>query len=129
MTSANIARELLDGWQLGNLMASDCPSRRVLSALTSRWGFLVTLALATGPHRFSEVRRRVGGVSERMLSQALKDLEADGFVLRVAYDVVPPHVVYSLTPLGEEAAAHLTALAAWIEGNLPSILKARPKAA
>lgn len=129
MTSAKIARDLLDGWQRGNVMAADCPSRRILSDLTSRWGFLVMIALSTGPHRFSELRRRVGGVSERMLSQALKDLEAHGFVLRVAYEVVPPHVVYSLTPLGEEAAVHVTALAAWIEGKLPEILKARPEAA
>ncbi len=129
MTSAEIAEGLLDGWQRGNVMAADCPSRRVLRDLTSRWGFLVMLALATGPHRFSELRRRVGGVSERMLSQTLQELESDGFVLRTAYEVVPPHVVYSLTPLGEEAATHLAALAAWIENSLPDILRAGRKAA
>jgi DNA-binding HxlR family transcriptional regulator len=129
MTSAEIAKGLLDGWQRGNVMAADCPSRHVLRDLTSRWGVLVMLALATGRHRFSELRRRVNGVSERMLSQTLQELEADGFVLRVAHNVVPPHVDYSLTPLGEEAAVHLTALAAWIEGNLPGIVKARSEAA
>jgi DNA-binding HxlR family transcriptional regulator len=94
----------------------------VLQHLTNRWGTLVMVALATGPHRFAELRRKVGGVSERMLSQTLKDLEADGFVLRTAHRVVPPHVDYELTPLGQQAARHVVALASWIEGALPEIL-------
>ncbi len=117
-----IAQDLLNGWNLGNVMAADCPSRAILSHLTNRWGTLVMVALATGPHRFAELRRRVGGVSERMLSQTLKDLEADGFVLRTAHQVVPPHVDYELTPLGREAARHVVALVGWIEGALPEIL-------
>ena len=116
------AQALLDGWQLGNVLAADCPSRIILNHLTNRWGALVMVALATGPHRFAELRRKVGGVSERMLSQTLKDLEADGFVLRTAHRVVPPHVDYELTPLGQQAARHVVALASWIEGALPEIL-------
>ena len=116
------AQALLDHWQLGNVLAADCPSRPVLQHLTNRWGTLVMVALATGPHRFAELRRKVGGVSERMLSQTLKDLEADGFVLRTAHRVVPPHVDYELTPLGQQAARHVVALASWIEGALPEIL-------
>ncbi len=116
------AKLLLARWQSGNVLAPDCPSRPILEHLTSRWGTLVMVALATGPHRFSELRRRVGGVSERMLSQTLKDLEADGFVLRTAHPVVPPHVDYALTDLGEEAAKHVVALASWIESALPEIL-------
>jgi DNA-binding HxlR family transcriptional regulator len=116
------AQKLLDGWHLGNVLAADCPSRGVLNHLTNRWGTLVMVALATGPHRFAELRRKVGGVSERMLSQTLKDLEADGFVLRTAHPVVPPHVYYELTPLGQEAAVHVVALASWIEGALPGIM-------
>lgn len=116
------AQALLDQWQLGNVMAVDCPSRGILNHLTNRWGTLVMVALATGPHRFAELRRKVGGVSERMLSQTLKDLEADGFVLRTAHPVVPPHVDYELTPLGREAATHVVALVSWIEGALPEIL-------
>jgi DNA-binding HxlR family transcriptional regulator len=117
-----VAKGLLDGWQLGNVLAADCPSRVILSHLTNRWGTLVIVALATGPHRFAELRRRVGGVSERMLSQTLKDLEADGFVLRTAHQVVPPHVDYELTPLGVQAASHVVALVGWIEGALPEIM-------
>lgn len=124
-----VAQGLLEGWQRGNVMAADCPSRGILSHLTNRWGTLVMVALATGPHRFAELRRKVGGVSERMLSQTLKDLEADGFVLRTAHRVVPPHVDYELTPLGVEASAHVVALVGWIEGALPRILAGQGKMA
>jgi DNA-binding HxlR family transcriptional regulator len=121
MTDRN-AQALLDHWQLGNVLAADCPSRPILQHLTNRWGTLVMVALATGPHRFAELRRKVGGVSERMLSQTLKDLEADGFVRRTAHQVVPPHVDYELTPLGRQAAGHVVALTGWIEAALPEIL-------
>jgi DNA-binding HxlR family transcriptional regulator len=72
-------------------------------------------------HRFSELRRTIGGVSERMLAQTLQQLEGDGMVSRVAYQVVPPHVEYSLTPLGREAAEKVRVLADWIELSLPRI--------
>lgn len=121
MTDRN-AQALLDHWQLGNVLAADCPSRPIMQHLTNRWGTLVMVALATGPHRFAELRRKVGGVSERMLSQTLKDLEADGFVRRTAHQVVPPHVDYELTPLGRQAAGHVVALTGWIERALPEIL-------
>jgi DNA-binding HxlR family transcriptional regulator len=116
------AQALLEGWQLGNVLAADCPSRVILNHMTNRWGTLVMVVLATGPHRFAQVRRKVGGVSERMLSQTLKDLEADGFVLRTAHPVVPPHVEYELTALGHQAAGHVVALVGWIEGALPEIM-------
>ena len=116
--------------QLGaNVLAAECPSRQVLSHLTSRWGTLVMLVLLTGTHRFSALRRRIGGVSERMLAQTLQQLESDGFVHRQVYDVVPPHVEYSLTPLGREAGAHLAALTGWIEDALPRILARQPEPA
>jgi DNA-binding HxlR family transcriptional regulator len=124
-----VAQGLLDGWQRGNVLAADCPSRVILSHLTNRWGVLVMVALATGPHRFAGLRRKVGGVSERMLSQTLKDLEADGFVLRTAHQVVPPHVDYELTPLGVAAAGHVVALVDWIEGALPEIMAGKVRAA
>lgn len=122
MTTADDAQRLFQRWGKGNVLAPNCPSRPILQHLTSRWGTLVMVALATGPHRFAELRRKVGGVSERMLSQTLKDLEADGFVLRTAHPVVPPHVDYELTELGHEAAARVVALVGWIEGALPRIM-------
>lgn len=111
--------------QRGELFAVECPSRDVLKHVTSRWGVLVLVALLAGTHRFSDLRRKVGGVSEKMLAQTLQWLEGDGFVLRTAYPVVPPHVEYSLTPLGMEVGQRVEALADWIEGNLPAVMAAR----
>jgi DNA-binding HxlR family transcriptional regulator len=111
--------------QRGNLFAEQCPSREVLNHVTSRWGVLVLVALLDGTFRFSELRRKIGGVSEKMLAQTLQWLEGDGFVLRRSYPVVPPHVEYSLTPLGQEVGRHVQGLADWIEVQLPAILLAR----
>jgi DNA-binding HxlR family transcriptional regulator len=106
----------------GNLFAQDCPSREVLRHVTSRWGVLVLIALKGGTHRFSDLRRKVAGVSEKMLAQTLQWLEADRLVLRVSYPVVPPHVEYSLTPLGQDVALKVEDLADWIEANLSQVL-------
>ena len=119
-----IAHQFMERFDLqANVMVAECPSRQILGHLTSRWGVLVMIALMTGTHRIAALRRRIGGVSERMLAQTLQQLEADGFVLRRAFDVVPPHVEYSLTPLGQEAGAHLAPLVGWIETALPRILR------
>lgn len=111
--------------QRGNLLAEACPSREVLKHVTSRWGVLVLIVLESKMHRFSELRRAIGGVSERMLAQTLQWLESDGLVDRVALEVVPPHVEYSLTPLGRQAAEKVRGLADWIELNLSQILATR----
>lgn len=116
---------LLEQMQRGQLLAAACPSREVLKHVTSRWGVLVLMVLATRVHRFSELRRAIGGVSERMLAQTLQWLEGDGLVDRIAFEVVPPHVEYRLTPLGREAAERVQGLADWIETSLPRILQAQ----
>lgn len=116
---------LLNRMQRGELLVEACPSREVLKHVTSRWGVLVLLVLETRVHRFSELRRAIGGVSERMLAQTLQWLEADGLVDRIAFDVVPPHVEYHLTSLGREAAEKVRGLADWIEDSLPQILQAQ----
>ena len=108
-----------------NVLHPLCPSRQVLGMLTSRWGALILVALAGRTLRFSQLRRELGDVSERMLAQTLQGLEAHGMVRRVAHDVVPPHVDYSLTEIGEEAAALVRQLARWVEGRLPEILGGR----
>ncbi|RYD89548.1 MAG: transcriptional regulator [Sphingomonadales bacterium] len=102
----------------GNVFAPACPSREIMKHITSSWGVLVLIALQDGTLRFSELRRKVAGVSERMLAQTLQWLETDGLVERRAFKVVPPHVEYELTPMGVEAASHVAALADWIEENL-----------
>ena len=112
----------------GDLFAADCPSREVLRHVTSRWGVLVLIALQGGTHRFSDLRRKVAGVSEKMLAQTLDALAYDGLVLRIAQQVVPPHVEYSLTPLGREAATRLEVLVDWIEDNFPQIRAAQEAA-
>lgn len=111
----------------GELFSVECPSREILKHVTSRWGVLVLVALMEGTHRFSELRRKVGGVSEKMLAQTLHHLEQDGFVSRVSLPVVPPHVEYTLTPLGEQVGKQVGSLADWIETNLPKIMKAQLK--
>jgi DNA-binding HxlR family transcriptional regulator len=107
------------------VFAAECPSRSVLDHLTSRWGVLVLAALAEEMHRFSALRRRIGGVSEKMLAQTLTTLEHDGFVIRTAYPEVPPRVEYRLTPLGQEAATHVRALATFAEQNVARVERAR----
>ena len=100
-----------------------CGSRVLLDHVMSKWGVLVLLALSEGePLRWSELRRRAEGVSEKMLAQTLQWLEHDGFVLRVSHPVVPPHVEYSLTPMGTEVARQVEGLVDWIEGNLHRIM-------
>ena len=96
MTRSTLSEQLRDG----NLFAEECPSRDVLKHVTSRWGVLILVALRDGTHRFSDLRRKMGGV-------------------------VPPHVEYSLTPLGVEVSEKVAALADWIEVNLPQVLANR----
>jgi len=110
-----------------DVYAATCPSRVVLDHVTSRWGVLVLIALREEMHRFSALRRKIGGVSEKMLAQTLATLEADGFVKRTAYPEVPPRVEYRLTPLGQEVAERVGGLVDWIEGSLPRVLKARAR--
>ncbi|HDP8881935.1 winged helix-turn-helix transcriptional regulator [Citrobacter sp. ku-bf4] len=125
MSASTLSQQLRDG----NLFAEQCPSREVLKHVTSRWGVLILVALRDGTHRFSDLRRKMGGVSEKMLAQSLQALELDGFINRVSYPVVPPHVEYSLTPLGEQVSDKVAALADWIELNLPQVLAQREERA
>ncbi|WP_033570286.1 winged helix-turn-helix transcriptional regulator [Dickeya undicola] len=111
----------IEKFQRGDVLAAACPSRGVLQHITSRWGILILIVLESKTLRFSELRRLINGVSERMLAQTLQCLEGDGLINRVAYDVVPPHVEYSLTPLGKEAAEKVRVLVDWIEGSMPRI--------
>lgn len=106
----------------GNVLASACPSRQVLKNLTSRWGVLVMIALSDKQLRFSELRRTIDGVSEKMLAQTLQNLEYNGMIERHDFQTVPPHVEYSLSPLGVEAATKVRDLADWIETNMQRII-------
>lgn len=102
-----------------------CPYRLVLEHVTSRWGVLVLIVLLERPYRFSELRRAIGRVSEKMLTQTLQTLERDGLVHRDARPVIPPRVDYSLTDLGREAAEQVKTLASWTEERMDAVLEAR----
>lgn len=113
----------------GNLFSESCPSREVLKHVTSRWGVLLLVALGDGAQRFGELRRRVGGISEKMLAQTLVWLEQDGFVQRIVHSAAPPRVEYRLTPLGEEISGKMGELTDWIEANLGAMLAAQHRMA
>ena len=99
-----------------------CPTRVVLTHVTSRWGVLVLLALEPGGMRWGELRRTIEGISEKMLASTLRTLEQDGIVNRVAQPTIPPRVDYSLTDSGAELAARLLPLMDWIVEHADAIV-------
>jgi len=120
-TATKTALRDLPGFTDG-VLAAQCPSRIVLDHVTSKWGVLILLALGTGTMRWSELRRCVEGVSEKMLAQTLRTLESDGLVRRVARPVVPPHVEYNLTDRGRDLHGRLQPLMEWIAGHADEIV-------
>ncbi|WP_078629189.1 winged helix-turn-helix transcriptional regulator [Streptomyces sp. 142MFCol3.1] len=110
-----------------NVFARSCPSRGTLEHVTGRWGSLTLGALHDGTFRFNELRRRVDGVSEKMLSQTLHALERDGLVHREAQPTNPPRVDYRLTPLGREVSERLLTLIDFVEGHMDDVLEARER--
>lgn len=120
-TSGGLRRQFPDG-----VFPADCPSRTVLEHVSSKWGALVLLVLSEGePVRWSELRRRADGVSEKMLAQTLRMLADDGLVHREARPVVPPYVEYSLTERGRQLAELFVPLMAWIADNAEEIVTGR----
>lgn len=105
-----------------------CPSRTVLDHVSSKWGVLILVALAEGPQRWSELRRRAEGISEKMLAQTLKTLEGDGLVHRDVQQIIPPRVDYSLTGRGCDLVALLKPLVAWIAEHAAEIVDGQPAA-
>lgn len=124
MTTAGdeLRRHLAARSARGDLYAPECPSRSVLDHVTSRWGVLVLVLLLDRPYRFSELAGAIGGVSDKMLSQTLKLLVADGLVRRTVNDEGPVRVTYAVTDSGGEAASRLAELVDWIEANTSRIV-------
>ncbi|MET7646587.1 helix-turn-helix domain-containing protein [Streptomyces sp. NPDC005426] len=108
-----------------DVFSKQCPSRGTLEHVTGRWGSLTLGALYEGSLRFNALRRRVDGVSEKMLSQTLHALERDGLVHREAQPTNPPRVDYELTPLGRQVAGQLLGLIQLVEGRMSEVLAAR----
>ena len=102
-----------------------CPSHAVIDHLADKWAVLIIGRLANGTMRFAELRRAVDGISQKMLTVTLRDLERDGLVSRKLYASVPPKVEYSLTPLGASLSDKAAELCHWAEANMEQILRAR----
>lgn len=109
-------------YRTSDVFHSDCPARRVLDHVTSRWGVWVLMALRDGDLRFSELRDRIEGVSEKMLSQTLRTLVRDGLLWRAVEPTTPPRVTYGLTPLGRGTSDPLAAMFGWIRDHAADIV-------
>lgn len=105
----------------------NCPTRIVLDRIADKWTVLVIGSLEARKKRFGELRREVGGVSQKVLTQTLRGLERDGLITRKVYASVPPKVEYSLTLLGQNLAHTLHAIRNWSENNIEDVLKARKR--
>ena len=101
----------------------DCPSQKVLDRVADRWSALLICKLGEGTKRNGELMRTIGGISQKMLTQTLRNLERDGLVLRTIFPTVPPKVEYALTPLGTTLIEPLTAICHWTESHLPELKK------
>ena len=111
----------------GIAYSKDCPSRTVVDVLANKWVLYVLGVLGQNdrPLRFTELRRRVEGVTQKSLTQALRNLERDGLVSRTVFPTIPPRVEYALTDLGREAGALTTAIADWSKANADRVHTAR----
>ncbi|MCJ2023846.1 winged helix-turn-helix transcriptional regulator [Methylobacterium sp. J-067] len=110
-----------------NPYAATCPTRLVLDRVADKWAVLVLGLLGEGPVRFNQLRRTIEGLSQKMLSQTLKNLERDGLVHRKAIPTVPVTVEYSITPLGQTLSATVDALRVWAESHIEDVLAAQAR--
>ncbi|MBZ0296785.1 MAG: helix-turn-helix transcriptional regulator [Anaerolineae bacterium] len=112
---------------LADMYAAACPTRQILDRIGDKWTALVIGLLEDEPKRFSELQRSIGGISQKMLTQTLRNLERDGLVNRKVYPEVPPRVEYTLTPLGETLCTPLTAIRAWAETHIDEVVDAQTR--
>jgi DNA-binding HxlR family transcriptional regulator len=108
-----------------DVFARNCASRDLLADVAGKWSVLALLALDEGGYRFNALRRRVEGVSEKMLAQTLHTLERDGLVAREVVTAIPPRVEYALTPLGARVAGQVRGLVGLLEDAVPTVVEAR----
>lgn len=110
---------------MANVLSKNCPSQQVLNLITSKWSVLVLYALRGGKLRYSELEHIVEGISQKMLTQTLRELERNGLVKRTVYPVVPPHTEYELTTLGTSLEAIVYELGGWAQRHMDVVLDAR----
>lgn len=108
-----------------NVLNQDCESRQALERIADKWTCLIVYALLDGPRRHGELKRMIEGISQKMLTQTLRSMEADGLVKRTVIDVIPPHVEYGLTPLGQTLSGPLVAICQWAMDHLHEMQAAR----
>jgi DNA-binding HxlR family transcriptional regulator len=106
-------------------LSERCPIRGVLDKLGDKWSMLVILELSAGEHRFSELRRQIPDISQKMLTQTLRILQRDGLVARAVHPTVPPAVSYRLTDMGQSLLTPFGALVAWADEHHPAVISAR----
>lgn len=111
-----------------DVYSAECPTRQVLNHIAGKWTILIVDALIDGTMRYTDLARRVQGVSQKMLTQTLRQLEADGFLTRTVHPTIPPRVDYDLTELGRSLAGPIAALREWTEAHINEIEKARQRA-
>lgn len=110
-----------------DVYAKNCPTRLLLDHIADKWASLILWRLADGPVRFNELRRKIEGISTKVLSQALKELERDGLVSRAVFATVPVTVEYSITPLGATLGRKIAAISQWAEENIEAVLEAQQR--
>jgi DNA-binding HxlR family transcriptional regulator len=108
-----------------NVLNQDCESRQALDRIADKWTCLIVYALLDGPRRHGELKRMIEGISQKMLTQTLRSMEADGLVTRTVIDIIPPHVEYGLTPLGQTLSVPLVAICQWAMDHLAEMQSAR----
>jgi DNA-binding HxlR family transcriptional regulator len=108
-----------------NVYDQYCPTRLALDRIADKWTVLIVGQLSTGVHRFSELRRAIDGISPKMLTQKLRELERDGVITRKVYASIPPKVEYRLTPLGQTLIGLLDAIRVWAESHIETVLAAQ----
>jgi DNA-binding HxlR family transcriptional regulator len=112
-----------------NVLSQNCESRQALDRIADKWTCLIVYALLDGPRRHGELKRMIEGISQKMLTQTLRSMETDGLVKRTVIDVIPPHVEYGLTPLGQTLSGPLVAICQWAMDHLPELQAARQTSA
>ena len=125
MSTMSAAQRRERARQAYNAYVAECPSRQVLDAISDKWVTLVLTALADGPQRYSDLSRRIAGVSQKMLTQTVRQLERDGLATRTITPTVPVRVDYELTALGETILPVVVAIKQWSEAHITEIHAAR----
>ncbi|GAA4250471.1 winged helix-turn-helix transcriptional regulator [Dactylosporangium darangshiense] len=125
MTTRTASRRRADERREYDAFMADCPARKLLDRISDKWVSLILTALAGGPMRYSDINRRIAGVSQKMLTQTLRTMERDGLLSRTVTASVPVRVDYRLTSLGESLLPLMAAVKAWAETHMPQVERAQ----